>query len=162
MDLKQIMQELHYGAQHFSREEKRFFDGVWAGFSRSGIIAESHAPHILELYRKIKFRQLDMNAILAELEANTLLLAESEQTKVEGARMSLELLGQLDNVTIEAILKVRKAFLDRQHNTIAGRGELATPRPQAPRVAAAPQQMPRALPAMSALDAAAKLLKKGR
>ena len=169
MDLKQIMQELHVGAQHFSPDEKRYFDGVWENFRRKGNIPEVHAPHVLELYRKLKFRQIDPNALLGDLEANLLLLAEDEQAKVAGARMALEYNGgQLDTKSIEALLKVRKALSDRQHVTLAGRGELAVQRPT--RMPALPPP-PAAVPApkrvavignVAALQAAAKLLKKGR
>ena len=175
MDLKQIMQELNFGAQHFTAEEKRFFDSVLAGFQRSGNIAEAHAPHVLSLYRKIKFRQLDIGALLAELESNVLLLAEDEQAKVVGARMAFEYDGQLDSTSIEAVLKVRKAFYDRQHNTLAGRGENTAgvpARPLAPRAPLLPVhpanpsavRRPSArrhgpLGPVAALEAASKLLK---
>lgn len=193
LDLKQVMQELHYGAQYFSPEEKRFFDSVFNAFKRSGEIADVHAPHVLELYRKLKFRQVDVNALLDDLEANLLLLAEDEQSKVAGARMALEYTGGvLDTKSVEALLKVRKALADRQHTTLAGRAELTAPRPlRAPvqpaslpvyRPPAPPYTPPRALPVaaprqsepprkntraaplgqLSALEEAAKLLKKGR
>jgi hypothetical protein len=174
MDLKQIMQELNFGAQHFTAEEKRFFDGVFSGFNRTGNVAEAHAPHILSLYRKIKFRQLDVNALLSELEASVLLLAEDEQARVAGARMAFDYDGQLDNTSIEAILKVRKAFYDRQHSTLAGRGEnaLGASKPVAPRPPLLPAhpsnpavvRRPSArragpLGPVAALEAASKLLK---
>jgi hypothetical protein len=138
---------------------------------------------VLELYRKLKFRELDVGALLSDLEANLLLLAEDEQAKVAGARMALEYDGgQLDTKSIEVLLKVRKALADRQHTTLAGRGELAVQRP-APATVRPPAYLPpplppRALPApsapsrknprnapighLSALEQAAKLLKKGR
>jgi hypothetical protein len=187
MDLKQILQELHFGAQHFTPEEKRFFDGVWENFKRRGNIADVHAPHVLELYRKLKFREIDVNALLSDLEANLLLLADDEQAKVAGARMALEYDGgQLDPKSVEILLKVRKALADRQHTTLAGRGELAAQRPAPATVRppvylppplppralqpppAAPRQLPRKntrsapLGHVSALEAAAKLLKRGR
>jgi hypothetical protein len=179
MDLNQVMQELHFGAQHFSPTEKQFFDGVWGNFKRSGNIAEVHAPHILELYRKLKFRQVDANALLADLEANVLLLADDEQAKVVGARMALEFDGgQLDTKSIEALLKVRKALSERQHITLSGRGGLAAMAP-APAPARRTPPLPLALPVLpvparkgprsqpplghvNALEAVAKLLKKGR
>jgi hypothetical protein len=152
MDLKQIMQELHFGAQHFAPDERRFFDNVWTIFQKNGGIAEAHAPHVLELYKKLKFRQLDVNGLIGELESNVLLLADDEHATLEGARMALELDGRLDNRTIEKLLILRKNFRERQHNTLVGRGESVQAAVPA-RVLPAPTAPARALPAPPRLPA---------
>lgn len=146
MDLKQIMQELHAGAQHFTPDELKFFNNVWAIFQRNHGIAEAHAPHVLELYKKLRFRQVDVNGLLADLESNMLLLASDEQAALEGARIAFELDGALDHRTIEKLLVFRKGVISRQHHTLAGRGELAP----AAQVVRAPLQPSRALPAPTA------------
>jgi hypothetical protein len=173
MNLNQIMQELHAGAQFFSPDERRFFDSVWVSFQKTGGIAEVHAPHVLELYKKVRFRAVDVSGVLGELEGNVLLLAGDEQAMLEGARMAFELDGQLDTRTLEKLLLLRKNLRERQHNTLAGRGELVQaavparvlPAP-APPVSRQPPpnpsrpsaRRPAPLGVVAALDAAAKLL----
>ena len=123
MDLNQIMRELHYGAQYFTGEERTFFNRVWKEFEQSKGIAQPDAPGVLQLYKKIKFLQIDPNEVVSSLESNNLLLSPPEQVEVEGARYMHEYGGTLDMVTLERMLALRQAVHERQHNSLVGRGE---------------------------------------
>lgn len=122
-NLQQILQEIRFGAQYLTDEERRFFDSVWQTFEKTGGAAEVQIPHVLSLHKKILLRMVDAGSLLAELEANVLMLSEEEQAAVTGAKIALEYGGAVDMRTLEKLLAIRKAFHARQHQTLVAKGE---------------------------------------
>ncbi len=173
MDLHQIMRELHYGAEHFTNEERAFFDKVMNGFRKNGAILQADAPHVLTLYKKLKFLQINPAQVVAGLEANMLLLSTDEQAAVEGARYTLEYGSTLDMVTLEKLLGIGKALAERQHSALVSKGEpilaavpariqpqkTSLPPPAQPTPKRPSALRPAPLKPIPALEAAMKLLK---
>lgn len=170
MDLKKLMSTLHYGAQHLTQEELGFFSPVYARFQQTGNVPSAYVTTLIDLYKKVAFRQLDVGALVAELQSNVLLLTDTEQSEIEGAQMTFDLSGTLDAATVQRLLQIRGALHLRQHNTLVRKDEPlvadSAPRPTQlavrPVQNSAPGRRPSARRAgSSALDAAARLLKRG-
>lgn len=119
MDLKQMMQEMHYNAQYLSDEERTFFEQQWGWLKKRGEVPQSSVSPLVDMYRKIKLRQVDVNTLILELEHSVLMLSSDEQALVEAARITFELGDQLDPATLIRLLGIRKELVVRQHQTQA-------------------------------------------
>lgn len=154
MDLKQLMGALHFGAQHMTPEELRDFSTIHVGYKKTDSVPQEKLPGLIQLYKQLAYRQIDRQALLAELLGSLLLLSDDEQAAVEGAQMEFELSGTLTTTETQRLLQIRQALRTRQHVTLLPKTEALAPpvqpkRPSARRAGG------------SAIDAAAKLLKRG-
>ncbi len=166
MDLKKLMQSLHYGAQHLTQEELQFFTPLWNGFQRTSVVPPPQVPVLVEMYKRVTLRQIDVAALVAELQNNVLFLSDDEKAAVDGAVMTLELLEALDLVSIQKLVNIRGALHQRQHRTLVRddeTGKAGQVVPAAPRRALPAGVQPRPSArrgAGSALEAASKLIKR--